>query len=172
MYALQGSNLRRSLMVGNNARSQLGVAPLSLQHDERVKQELRAVGLARYELWSSEARYLPHIIHPDEHIGGVVFGYHEGSLTMMVATDRRIILLDKKPLFVNKDELRYEMIGGVRFTHAGIGTTVTLRSRIEDYLIVTFNKIAAERFVTFIEARSLEHLRKPVGSPVFGRRFR
>lgn len=167
MYALEGSDLRRSLLVNNGGESQIKLVARPVQHAERIKNRLRELGLNRYELWSSESRYLPHVIHPEEHIGGVVFGYKEGSLVMMVATDQRVMILDKKPLFVNKDELNYDMLGGVRFTHAGIGSTVTLHTRIEEHSLVTFNKTAAERFVSYIEAMSLDNASRGVRPPRF-----
>ncbi len=66
-------------------------------HTNRIKQELKDAGLTSYGLLNSESRYLPQLIHEDEHIGGVVYGKHKNGLAMLVATDRRVIFLDKKP---------------------------------------------------------------------------
>lgn len=125
-------------------------------HKRRIRKELRDLGVSRSALLRMEAHYLPHIIHPDERLGGVVYGHHHDGYAMLVATDRRIIFLDKKPLFVNEDEIKYDIVGGVSFGHAGYGSTVTLHTRMKDYAIRTLNQRCATTFVEYIESRCLE----------------
>jgi hypothetical protein len=115
-------------------------------------------------MMSTESRYLPSLIHTDEILGGVVFGKHADGYAMLVATDRRIIFLDKKPLFVNEDEMTYDVIGGISISRAGIGTTVTLHTRLKDYTLRTFNQESAQKFVHYIELRCLEHNHAKEGS--------
>src|SRR3990167_8935521 len=94
-------------------------------HEQRVKQELKAVGVTRFGFMKFAIKYLPKIIHKKEHIKGVVYGrYGEktGSLTlvegMLIATDHRIIFLDHKPGYTSEDELTYEMIAGIQTSRA------------------------------------------------------
>jgi len=105
-----------------------------------------------------ELRYLPQIIHPDEELGGIVYGQSKDGFALLVATDRRVIFLNKKLLFVNEDELNYRVVSGVSFSHAGVGSTVTLHTKVKDYAIRTLNQRCAKKFVEYIELRSLEHL--------------
>jgi Bacterial PH domain len=154
MYALPKSHyLRRSLLVNKRP---LRTAPKELTHEQRIKQELVAVGVSRYGLWLSESRYLPHIIHENEHIGGVVYGYHEDGLAMLVATNLRVIFLDKKPLFINEDEFIYGSVSGISHSQAGMGTTITLHTRVKDYTIKTLNELCANHFVEYMESHYLE----------------
>jgi len=156
MYTTPTSGyLRRSLLV-NKQRTDLPVTIDPVDHSRRVKKELRDAGLRGTGLMRLESRYLPHIIHPDEHIGGAIGGYNDNGFAMLVATDRRIIFLDKKPLFIEEDEVTYNVVSGVKFTHAGFGSIVTLHTRIKDYALRTLNQKAALNFVEYIESRSLE----------------
>lgn len=132
-------------------------ADVSPVHKLRIKRELKQLGLSGFGQFSTESRYLPRIIHPDENIGGVLYGKHKDGLAMLVATDRRVIFLDKKPLFIQEDDITFYVVSGVTYTHAGFGSTVTLHTRIKDYTIRTLNRKTAEKFVTFIEERCLEH---------------
>lgn len=127
-------------------------------HRARITQELKDAGVSRYGLWKMESRYLPKIIHPTEHIGGVAYGPSDNGSAMLVATDRRVVYLDRKPLFINQEEVTYGVVAGVSFSHAGPGSTVTLHTRIRDYKIQTLNRRAADQFVQYIEQRCLEHL--------------
>jgi hypothetical protein len=123
---------------------------------KHIKDELRDLDVSRLGLLTAESRYLPAILHDDEHLLGVAYGYHKGSTAMLAATDRRVVFIDKKPLFVHADELTYEIIGGVSFGQAGIFATVTLHTRIGDYAIKTLNAKAAGHFVDYIENRCLD----------------
>lgn len=126
-------------------------------HRARVAEELKIAGVSRYGLWKMESRYLPKIIHPTEHIGGVAYGLSDNGSAMLIATDRRVIFLDRKPLFVNEEEITYNVVAGVSYSHAGPSATVVLHTRIRDYHIQSLNINAVQRFVHFIELRCLEH---------------
>lgn len=156
MYTLPRTyNLHRSL-VPVREKPPVKYATNSYGHYERVLQELRDLGVTRFALMRAEARYLPRLIHADEHIKGVVYGRHQEGHAMLVATDKRIIFLDKKPLFINADEMTYFIVSGIRFTRAAMSCTVTLHTRVKDFSIRTFNAKCAEAFVEYIESRSLE----------------
>lgn len=152
MYAQTRQMYIKSTRAARDARK-LNVA----QHQQRVLDDLKRLGVSRVGLASAEAKYLPHVIHPHEQIGGVAYGMHPDGFAMLVATDSRVIFLDKKPLFTNEEEINYAIVGGVSYSHVGWGTMIVLHTRIRDYPIRTFNKRCAESFVEFIEQRSLEH---------------
>lgn len=147
--------IRKSLHLNHKKAA---VTTAAESHKKRVYDELRKAGLPRYELLRMEARYLPHIIHESEHIGGMVFGHHKDGFAFLVATDKRVIFLDKKPLFINEDEITYRVVSGVSFNRAGPGAMVTLHTRIKDYPIQTLNEHCAEKFVKYIEDRCLENM--------------
>jgi len=157
MYALPKSNyLNRSLLV--NDRGQVYDLKGSLMpHSQRIKKDLQRLGVSRYAMLRSESRYLPHIIRPDEQLGGIAYGHYEEGFAMLIATDRRVLFLDKKPLFINQDEFNYFTITGVTFSQAGPGCKVTLHTRIKDYELRTFNEVCARNFVRYIEAQCLDY---------------
>lgn len=153
MYALPRTNyLRRSLLVNNQQANQPSLAIQS----KRIKQQLRALGVSGAVLLTQESRYLPHIIHPDETIWGVVYGKTKDGFAMLLATNRRVIYLDKKPLFVNQDEVTYDVVSGVNRSHVGLGTTLILHTRIKDYVVQTLNDKCARGFVNAIEQLKVE----------------
>lgn len=127
------------------------------EHRFKIQRQLRDLGVHWYGLKSMEAHYLPRIIHPQEKIGGVVYGRHKDSFAMLVATDRRIIFLDVKPLFTKEKEITYDVVSGISYGHAAFWTTVTLHSKVGDYAIRTHNRYCAEGFIAHIEHSCLEH---------------
>lgn len=130
-------------------------------HAERIKEELKAAGALPYDLLLPETYYLPTVIHPEEHIMGSVYGrYRYGENTgrgALVATDQRVIFLDKKPLYVHYDELTFMIIGSVTYTKTAIVGYVTLHTRMGEFQLRTFNHKNAYNFVRYIEEVCLRH---------------
>ena len=127
---------------------------------QALNQALRELGADRYDLWLPETHTLPYIVHPNEHIKGIVYGKysHNGARPAhgrgaLVATDSRILLIDKKPLFLKCDELAYRVVSGVTYTKVGIAGTVTLHTKAGDIHVRTLNQKCADRFLAAIEAK-------------------
>lgn len=129
-------------------------------HAERIKAELKQGGALPYDLLLPETYYLPTVIHPEEHIKASVYGRYnyEGSIGRgaLVATDQRVIFLDKKPLFVHYDELTFMIIGSVTYTRTAVVGYVTLHTRLGDFRLRTFNQKNAFNFVRYIEEKCLQ----------------
>jgi hypothetical protein len=123
---------------------------------ERVKGELKLRGATPYDLWLPETHYLPHLLHKNEHIMGSVYGKYKDGKGALIATDQRVLFLDKKPMFMHVDELTFMIIGGVTFTKSLFTGYVTLHSRLGDYKLRTFNFKNAINFIDYIEAKCLQ----------------
>lgn len=131
-------------------------------HSIRIKQELAKAGISGYALRKAEARYLPTLIKDDEHIMAAVYGRADTGGAMLVATDRRIIFLDKKPLIVTTDEISYEVVSGVGISReSGLFAALTIHTRMGDYTIRFVNPAAARRFDHYIGKVRLEGSPRP-----------
>ena len=123
-----------------------------------VKDELRLRGANAYNMWLPETQYLPHILHKDEHIMGSVFGKYKEGRGALIATDQRILVLDKKPGFMHCDELTFMIIGGVTYTRGLLFGYVILHTRLGDFSFRTFNLKNAANFVDYIETKCVQNL--------------
>lgn len=162
MYTLPRSNY----MLGRTSliHSALPAATIPvLSEADRIKQQLKSLGVSKSALSTSEARHLPKVIHPGEDIKGVLYGLSKDGFVMMLVTDKRILFIDKKPFFVNEDEVTFDVVSGITHGHAGIGSTVTLHTRIKDYQIKTLNEHCAHGFVEAVEARCVEYTYADMG---------
>jgi general stress protein 26 len=133
------------------------------EHTQRIASELKEAGASSYGASKFASRYLPTVIHPDEHVKAAVYGrYEEGggllslSAGMLVATESRIIFLDHKPGFTSMDEITYEVVSGVKKVTSALASTLTLHTRVGDYVIRFANESGAEKFMHYIEKRRLE----------------
>ncbi len=128
----------------------------SSDHVSRVRNELREAGMTSYGLLKFETKHLPSIIHEKEHIGGVVYGLSENGSAMIVATNLRVVYLDHKFMYHKKDELSYDIVGGVSINEQGGHSGIVLHTRAGDFKLRYVNTKAAKRFVKFIEKRQIE----------------
>lgn len=114
-------------------------------HKEKINMKLKSLGAVMYDMALPETHSLPPIIPLDEEIKGIVFGrfkYEHDKITgrgALVATDHRIYLIDRKPLFLNVREISYLVVSGVSFAKVGPAGTVVLNTRLGDINIRTFN---------------------------------
>lgn len=153
-YASSGPHPSRRLPPTNYQRT---LQDMDIEHAARIREQLEDLGVGYWGLTSPEAHYLPHIIHRDEQIEGAVYGKARAGSVLLVATDRRIIYLDRKPLYTNEEEITYDVVGGVSHSHSGIGSAITLGTRIKNYHLKTYNERCANGFVAAIERRCVEH---------------
>ena len=131
-------------------------------HTIRVKEELSKAGISAYGLLKAEARYLPKIIQEDEHIMAAAYGRAEAGGAILVATDRRIVFLDKKPLIVTSDEISYEVVSGVGVgRESGLFASLTLHTRMGDYTVRFVSPPAAKKFEQYLMKMRLEGAPRP-----------
>lgn len=92
-----------------------------------VDKQLKAIGFNHHGWGRGELRELPHILLPDEEVYEVVNGFYEGGFALLVATDVRLLLIDKKPLnYLTVEDLRFDMINEMDYSHRLIGAQISI----------------------------------------------
>lgn len=120
---------------------------------DRIGRELEAAGVGKLSILGPESKSLARMLHDNEHIGGVAYGTYSGGFGWLIATDVRVLFIDKKPLFSSMDELSYDVVSGVRSIRAAMSSSVTLHTRVGDYTVRYVNDKCAKTFVKFIESK-------------------
>lgn len=129
---------------------------------QQLKQELRFAGVTRYGMMKFAVRYLPKIIHEDEHIMGVVYGRYQDRQSknkwnegMLVATEARILFVDHKPGFTNVEDISYAVVSAVNLSTA-LFSAVTLHTKLGDFELRFANAKCSKNFVQYVENRQLQ----------------
>ncbi len=137
----------------NNYIKQIAHLPVSKQNDD----DLRKLGAVKYNLMLPETHILPTIIGEGEAITGIIYGRYKTTNDnrvgrgALVATNKRILLIDKKPFFIDCDEISYNVVSGVTYSKAGFSGTVILHTRLGDIHIRTFNQKSTYYFMDAVE---------------------
>ena len=139
--------------------------------DLTFEERLRDLGVFTINLWTPEARAMPANLEKDEVLIGVVFGRYKlrHSVTSssigrgaVVATNRRVFLIDKKPMFMALDAIKYDEIRAVSFTKVSISGTVRLSMDVGDISVRTFNPKCAQIFVDAVNKKLFSKKSKPI----------
>lgn len=135
----------------------------STTHTERVKSELKRSGVSSIALLRFTGRYLPKVIHENEHIKAAVFGRHKESEGlfgfaegMLVATDIRIIYLDHRPGYTTMDEISYDVVSGVNVSTIGLHSSLTLFTKIANYTVSFAKLVCVRKFADYIEKQRID----------------
>ena len=125
------------------------------QSKATIKAQLKRCKIGWLGLQSHETAYLPKLLYADEQIHGVIYGLNKGGWAMLLATEKRVIFLDKKLLFTTRDILTYDMVSSIQSNAVGVTASVTLHTRGGDYSLRFVARGAADKFVAFIEKRRI-----------------
>ena len=123
----------------------------NLSHKERILKELREVGVTGYGLLKSETRQLPTIIAQGETIYGCIYGQYESGSAMLIATDRRLIFVDRKPMHTILEETAFDQIMDIGADWQPIYARVLVNARARRYIFRYVNIKCARIFVKYLE---------------------
>lgn len=150
----QFTNMQQALSFIDNSHA----AVRSRKRD--VQDRLKQLGLSWWAIHKAETDYLSHTLHPDEVIGGAVYGHSstESGSIMLVATDRRLIVIDVRPLFSKSEDISYGVISGVTLEWAGPSGIIILHTRLGNISVQTMNHASAQAFHDYVEQTYIEHV--------------
>jgi hypothetical protein len=113
---------------------------------ESVEAQLKSIGFNQQAWGRQEVKELPNIILPDEKIFECVNGIYEGGFALLVATDVRVLLIDKKPFnYLTVEDLRFDMINEIDYYHRVFGAHVDITTGNRELRFHTYNNRARLR---------------------------
>ena len=107
-----------------------------------LQAQLRRLKLRFLILGRGEVKELQRILRPGEFIHHCVYGFYQGGSGLLVATDDRLLLIDKRPFFVNLEEFSYEQLRDVDFAQRLLQGTLYLQAGLRK---LTFRSISDAR---------------------------
>lgn len=123
---------------------------------KEVENQLKQIGVS-IRLWGrNEMRELQHILIPGEQIKGCLNGRYEGGFAMLVATDQRLLLIDKKPMYLTVEDIRYDMVVEVDFGYRLIDASVTVITPSKRLTFMAFRQNDLRKMTTYMQMRVME----------------
>lgn len=109
-----------------------------------LRSQLSRLRLHFWVFGRAEVRELRKILKPGEVIVHCAHGYYHGGSGLLVATNDRLLLIDKRPFYLNLEELKYHTIRDVSVKRHFLSATIRIRS---GYKNLHFRSISDARIV-------------------------
>ncbi len=119
---------------------------------DSVEKQLKKVKFNLNGWGRTEARELPGIILPDEEIYEVVNGVYEGGFALAVATNVRLLLIDKKPFnYLTVEDLRFEMINEIDYSHRMLGAHISVSAGSKNLRFTSYNQRRLRKLISHVQ---------------------
>ena len=105
-----------------------------------VRKQLHSAGFRNRRWGWSAIHQLPMILEDGEKIERAVSGSYDDGYAVILATNRRVLFLDKKPFSFRAEDIRYEMV-----------------SEVEHYLGPVMAKLRIHCLSKSFEVKSIHH---------------
>ena len=124
---------------------------------QAVEDQLTRIG-CNFRFWGrSEVNELGRILLDDEVIAQCVNGEYSNGFAMLVATNHRVLLVDKKPLlYLTVEDLRYEMITEFNLSHRMLNASIRIHTASKTLEFSSWNQRRLRLLLECIQSRVLE----------------
>jgi len=122
----------------------------------QVEQQLKRVG-CNFRFWGRpEIRELCNILLPGEQIAQAVNGRYENGGAMLCVTDHRLLLIDKKPMFLTLEDIRFDMIAEIDFSSQVFEGTVRIITPNRNMVFISWSQDRLRKILNYTQQRISE----------------
>ncbi len=117
-----------------------------------VELQLKRLGFNHLTWGRAEVRELPNVLMDGEEIYECVNGIYEGGFALLVATDFRVLLIDKKPLnYLTVEDLRFAMINEIDYNHRLMGAHISISAGAKNLKFTSYNQPRLRKLITHVQ---------------------
>ncbi|HSX32953.1 MAG TPA: PH domain-containing protein [Candidatus Saccharimonadales bacterium] len=108
--------------------------------------------------WTSraEVRELVNILMPDEVIAACVNGRYENGFALLCVTNHRMLLVDRKPMFLSLEDIRFDMITEIDYRAQLLDNTLHVQTPNHKLVFRSWNQHRLRELVNFTQQRIME----------------
>ncbi len=128
-----------------------------------IERQLRQIDALPKFFGKPEIRELTNILFDDEIIRHLVVGRYEGGWATLCATDRRILLVDKKPFYLTIEDIRYDMVSDVQYDHRLLDASIRLGTVHKTISFLSYSHVKLRALTQYAQAQVM-HVRTNPGS--------
>src|ERR1700744_5151149 len=121
-----------------------------------VEKQLRHVG-CNFKIWGrAEIRELSNVLMPEEKIAQAVNGSYEGGFALLCVTNYRVLLIDRKPMLLTIEDIRYDMLSEVDYHNRLMGATIRIFTPMRNLVFNSWSNARLRKCVNYIQQRVME----------------
>lgn len=117
-----------------------------------IDQQLYRIGFNPLSWGRTEVRELCNVMMDDEEIIECVNGEYSNGFALLVATNHRVLLVDKKPfLYLTIEDLRFEQISDFNFRNRFLTANLTICTSNKTLQFTSYNKKRLRHLVSCVQ---------------------
>ncbi|SRR6266702_3907670 len=121
-----------------------------------VERQLKQTGYNFHFLWRAERRELCNVLTPDERIQQCVNGQYEAGFALLCVTDQRILLIDRKPMYLTLEDIRFDMVTEVDYRHRLLNASIHVTTPNRTLVFVGWNHAVMRKLLNYTQRRIME----------------
>lgn len=121
-----------------------------------VLDQLQRLGVSGKGWGSAEINELPNILMPGEQVTAYSHGWYESGFATLIATNERLLLIDKKLFHLTIEDIRYDMIAEVDYNARVLDATVRVSSVNKTLRFTSFKPGQLRKLTNYIQRRVME----------------
>lgn len=123
---------------------------------KQLEEQLKRIG-CNYKYWGrAEIKELAHVLLPGETVEHCINGSYENGFALLAATDQRVLLIDKKPMYLTLEDIRFDMIVEIDFNHRLLNANVFICTPNKSLRFVGYNHARLRSLFHFVQTRVAE----------------
>ena len=130
--------------------------------NHEVERQLKAIGFRPGGWGRAEIKELEQVIEPGETIMYCVNGHYENGFALLCVTDHRVLLIDKKPLYLTLEDINYDMISEIDFDARLFDSSVKIHTISKKMRFTCLSTVQLRQATAYIQRRILEFRRQSI----------
>jgi len=123
---------------------------------KQLEDQLKRIG-CNYRFWSRpELRELAQVLLPGEQVEHCVIGSYEGGFALLVATNQRTLLIDKKPFYLTLEDIRFDMISEIDYNHRLLNASVYICTPNKSLRFIGYNRDRLRKLFHYVQTQVME----------------
>ncbi|MDB5170763.1 MAG: hypothetical protein JWO35_457 [Candidatus Saccharibacteria bacterium] len=119
---------------------------------ESVEKQLKKIKFNVHGWGRTEAHELKNILLEGEEIYEVINGIYEGGFAMLIATDVRLLLVDKKPMnYLTVEDMRFDMINELDYNHRLLGAHISISAGTKNLKFTSYNQPRLRKLIGHVQ---------------------
>jgi hypothetical protein len=125
-----------------------------------IETQLKRIG-CNFRFWGRpEIRELANILLPDEIITGCTNGRYEGGFALLCVTNLRLLLVDRKPMFLTLEDIRFDMIAEIDYSSRLLDSTIRVMTPNRTLVFSAWSGYRLREILNYTQQRVME-IRQP-----------
>ena len=120
---------------------------------EALQARLASLKVPRQITRTPEIKELPTLLGDGEDVGRIARGLYDGGVGVLVATDKRLIFVDKRWFSLRVEDFPYERVSSVQYEGGLLLGKVTIHSSGNSAEISNVDKTLASDLCSFVRGR-------------------